>query len=90
MVGESQREVEYPFPVEQAMIGLQEAIGSVGEVLEVSPTLNTVVGRCRYGLQGVKLRIAVIDTGHGTSLVKVWRLAMTSGVELPARAPTRS
>lgn len=71
MVGESQREVEYPSPVDQTMADLQQAIASVGKVLEVSPTLNTVVGKCRYGLQSVKLRVAVIDTGRGTSLVKV-------------------
>ena len=61
MVGESQREVEYPFPVAQAISYLERAIGSVGKVLTVSPTLKTVVG-CRYGLQSVKLRVAVVDT----------------------------
>ncbi len=30
-----------------------------------------MVGRCRYGLQSVKLRVSVVDTGRGSSLVKV-------------------
>lgn len=71
MVGESSREVEYPFSVEETMSDLQTALGSIGKVLEVSPALKTIVGRCRYGLQAVKLRISVVDTGRGSSMIKI-------------------
>lgn len=71
VVGESQREIEYPAPVGDAMDDVESALGSVGRLLESSRTLNTAVGKTRYGLQSVKLRISVVDTGRGTSLIKI-------------------
>lgn len=50
---------------------LQRAFAQIGKVLEVSELASTVKGRCRYGLQSVKLRAAVLDGPEGKSIVQI-------------------
>ena len=72
MVGESSRRVQYDAPRMEAMSAVEAAFGSIGKVLEVQPALATVIGRVRYGLQSVKLRVAVLDgVQSGTSVLEV-------------------
>jgi hypothetical protein len=71
MVGESTRTIQYDRPRTEALADLERAFGTIGRVVEVSIATGTIIGRCRYGLQSVKLRVSVIDQGDGRSLIEI-------------------
>jgi len=57
--------------LQQTRGGPERAFEAIGRVVEVSTATGTVVGRCRYGLQSVQLRVSVIDHGDGRSLIEI-------------------
>lgn len=71
MIGESNRSFQYPKPADSALNDVARTFTSIGKVMDVSNLTKTVTGKVRYGLQSVKLRVAVVDHGDGQSLVQV-------------------
>lgn len=71
MVGESNREFQYPKPAEAALDDVMRAFTVIGKVVDVSNLTKTITGKVRYGLQSVKLRVSVVDQGEGQSVVRV-------------------
>lgn len=68
---ESTRTFQYGKSPTQTLVDLQQAFAQIGKVVEVSELTSTVTGRCRYGLQSIKLRAAVLDGADGKSLVQI-------------------
>lgn len=89
MVGEANRRVQYDVERAEAVAAVETAFGSIGKVLEVQPGTGTVIGRARYGLQSVKLRVSVLDGPRpGTSVLEItgasddlWGAAARKGTE---------
>jgi hypothetical protein len=72
MVGESSRTFQYGKDRGAALADLQQAFAKVGSMVELNESTSTVVGRTRYGLQSVKLRVSVMDgPAEGTSVVTI-------------------
>jgi hypothetical protein len=71
VVGESGRTVQYAKSREQTMADLRRSFEAIGRVTEYSEVLGTVSGKCRYGLQSVKLRVSVVEETPSRCLVQV-------------------
>ncbi len=71
MVGESSRSIHYQRPADVAFEDVKRAFSSIGSVLEASPLTRTVMGRTRYGLQAVRLRVSVHAVDDGTSRIDI-------------------
>jgi hypothetical protein len=52
------------------MDDLRTAFDKIGRVVESSDALHTITGKSRYGLQSIKLRVAVISHPEG-SIVEI-------------------
>lgn len=76
------RTVEMPVPPEQAYQMVAAAMARIGRVEESNPTTWSLVGKARYGLNPVRLRISVLS---GVEFLKVAGLCALSGVSLPHR-----
>lgn len=65
------RRVEIAEPPEVTWQRLQSAFASLGKVEEANPTTRYLVGRARYGLNPVRLRISVLSGAEGTSVLDI-------------------
>jgi len=59
----SSRRAELSLPPDEAWKRLQEAFASIGKVEEANDTSKFLVGKARYGLNPVRLRISVLSGG---------------------------
>lgn len=71
MVGESTRAVHYQRPADVAYEDVKRAFTEIGKVLEASPLTRTVMGRTRFGLQSIRLRVAVHAVDDQSSRVDI-------------------
>lgn len=67
-LGQTERELFIPLDREAALTAVCRAGNAIGSVLESSPMLGTAMIRTRYGLQSVKVRVAVLPEPNGCRL----------------------
>lgn len=67
-LGSSTTTVQLQVPPDQAFQRVERAGNAVGKVVESLPTVGRVVVKARFGLQSVKVRVAVTG-GEGVSTV---------------------
>ena len=66
------RRAELAMPPDEAWERLQEAFAEIGKVTEASDNARFLVGKVRYGLNPVRLRISVLSGGaEGTSILDI-------------------
>jgi hypothetical protein len=65
----TERRIELQNPPDVAWQRLQEAFSSIGKVEEVSDGTRSLIGKARYGLNPVRLRISVLSGPTGDSAV---------------------
>jgi hypothetical protein len=66
------RRVELSVGPDEAFLKVQAAVASVGKVKDANPTTRSLVGKVRYGLNPVRVRIAVLNgVAEGTSVVEI-------------------
>jgi hypothetical protein len=66
------RTVEMPVPPEQAYQMVAAAMARIGKVEESNPTTRSLVGKARYGLNPVRLRISVLSGAQqGTAVLQI-------------------
>lgn len=67
-IGESAREVHVDADRDAAYAAVAAAAETIGKVIDASPDLGALVVRTRFGLQRVKLRVAVIPADPGSRI----------------------
>ena len=66
------RNVEVSVPPDQAFQKVMAAMASIGKVKEANPTTRSLVGKARYGLEPVRLRIAILSGAQpGTAVIEI-------------------
>ena len=66
------RNVEVSVPPEQAFQKVLAAMASIGKVEESNPITRSLVGKARYGLNPVRLRITVLSGAQvGTAIIEI-------------------
>jgi hypothetical protein len=58
----TQRRVELQLPPDVAWQRLQTAFASIGKVEEAADSTRSLIGKARYGLNPVRLRISVLSS----------------------------
>lgn len=83
------RRIELAVGPEEGFAKIQAAVASVGKLEDVNATTRSLVGKVRYGLNPVRVRISVISgPSPGTSVVEigskgqdVWGAAARKGAD---------
>jgi hypothetical protein len=66
------RRVELAVGPDEGFRKIQAAVASVGKVEDANPTTRSLVGKVRYGLNPVRVRISVLSgPADGTSVVEI-------------------
>lgn len=59
-------------PAEVAWLRVQAAMNQIGKTKQAANTSRMLVGKARYGLQAVKIKVAVVPgTTAGTSVLEI-------------------
>ena len=65
------RRVEVATPPAVTFQRLQAAFERIGKVEEASPSTRYLIGKARYGLNPVRLRVSVLSGPDGSSVLEV-------------------
>ena len=63
--------MQYDENIDDTFSDVQRAFNKIGRVVETSPSIKSITGKTRYGLQSVKLRVSIVSNGADNSIVDV-------------------
>lgn len=63
--------MELAADADAAFSSARAALEEIGKVEELNPTTRTLVGKARYGLNPVRLRISVLSGPAGGSILEI-------------------